>query len=135
MKGGGGMKKDEARYTLRFNPKHPRHKRTMEFLDSVGRHKASYLADIVCEHLDRHHYGSSYAVPLSDARQGMMLEQTSDELDYAKKEAVSPSVPISASKNSELSLLNEADIDSSQDTPIGDDVRQAILGGLSMFNG
>jgi len=44
-----GTKKDETRYTIKFNPANPRHKEAMRMLDeSGGRRKASLIADALC---------------------------------------------------------------------------------------
>jgi hypothetical protein len=48
------MKKDETRYTIRFNPSDPRHRKAMETLNIAGRRKATLIADAVCEYLSRY---------------------------------------------------------------------------------
>ena len=48
-------KKNENRYTIKFNPANPRHKEAMRILDDVGRRKASLIADALCMF---NHYGT-----------------------------------------------------------------------------
>ena len=44
-----GAKKDAIRYTIKFNPANPRHKKAMQILDESGeRRKASLIADALC---------------------------------------------------------------------------------------
>jgi len=39
------MKKDKARFTIKFCPTNPRHQEAMQILDGAGRRKASLIAD------------------------------------------------------------------------------------------
>jgi len=48
------MKKDQTRFTIRFNPADPRHQTAMSALELAGRRKATLIADAVCEYLLRH---------------------------------------------------------------------------------
>jgi hypothetical protein len=48
------MKKDETRFTIRFNPTDPRHKKTMEVLSAAGRRKSTLIADAICDYLMRY---------------------------------------------------------------------------------
>ena len=41
-------KKNEARFTIKFNPANPRHREAMRMLDEAGRCKASLIADALC---------------------------------------------------------------------------------------
>ena len=47
-------KKNENRFTIKFNPANPRHKEAMRILDEAGRRKASLIADALCMF---NHYG------------------------------------------------------------------------------
>jgi hypothetical protein len=42
------MKKDEARFTIKFNPANPRHKKAIQLLNEAGRRKAPVIADALC---------------------------------------------------------------------------------------
>lgn len=48
------MKKDEARFTIRFNPADPRHKIAMNTLHAAGRRKSTLIADALVSYLSRH---------------------------------------------------------------------------------
>jgi len=48
------MKKDEARYTIRFCSADPRHRTVMEALDAAGRRKAALIVDAIWEYLAQH---------------------------------------------------------------------------------
>jgi len=54
MMSSAGLKKDEVRFTIRFNPADPRHQKAMGALQSSGRRKATLIADAVCEYLERY---------------------------------------------------------------------------------
>ena len=47
------MKKDETRFTIRFNPSDPKQKKAMDVLEGAGRRKASLIADALCDYLAR----------------------------------------------------------------------------------
>ena len=97
------MKKDEARFTIRFNPADPRHRKAMEALTASGRRKASLIADAVCEYLARYEADENTVI-LPQAKQALSSES---------------SKAIHISEATELSP--------------NDDICQAVLGGLSMF--
>jgi hypothetical protein len=48
------MKKDETRFTIRFNMADPRQQRAMQALEASGRRKATLISDAVCEYLAQH---------------------------------------------------------------------------------
>ena len=105
------MKKDETRFTIRFNPIDPRHQAAMDALQASGRRKASLIADAVCEYLARHSGGAAFPYippPLA----AVPPLSTSYEAVEAPEKTVS-SV--------------------SDDTSFDDDMREAVLGGLSAF--
>ena len=58
-------KKDEARFTIKFNPLNPRHKEAMRVLNEAGRSKASLIADALCMFL---HCGSRACGDISNGR-------------------------------------------------------------------
>ena len=96
------MKKDETRFTVRFNPIDPRQKTAMDVLKSSGRRKASLIADALCEYLARH---------IGD---GAEHPHTAPLLSAA-------GVP-------ETTMPGALD-----DTPLDDEMREAVLGGLGAF--
>ena len=49
------MKKNEARFTIKFNTANPRHKEAIRMLNEAGRSKASLIADALCMYS---HYGA-----------------------------------------------------------------------------
>ena len=42
------VKKNEARFTIKFNPINPRHREAMRILNDAGRGKAALIADALC---------------------------------------------------------------------------------------
>ena len=48
-------KKDETRFTIKFNPSIPRHREAMRILNEAGRWKAALIADALCLYA---HYGA-----------------------------------------------------------------------------
>jgi hypothetical protein len=124
------MKKDETRFTIRFNPADPRHQKAVGVLIAAGRRKASLIADAVCEYAARHG-ADGVAVTLTQTTQEKMVEKISA--------IVTAPISHSAGKadNQDMGGVNtdknHAEADLAAETPIGDDMRQAILDGLSMF--
>ena len=105
------MKKDETRFTIRFNPIDPRHQAAMTALTSSGRRKASLIAEAVCEYMARHGGGAAF-----------------------------PYIPPPPSVTVPVHSINEA-ADAADTTMPGasdvasfdDDMLEAVLGGLSAF--
>ena len=56
------MKKDEMRFSIRFNPADPRHRKAALLLNMAGRRKAAIVADAIWE------YEMKYAVSASDTK-------------------------------------------------------------------
>ena len=50
-------KKDEARFTIRFNQENPRHSRAMQLLNNHGKGMACLIADALCMYI---HYGADF---------------------------------------------------------------------------
>lgn len=122
------MKKDETRYTIRFNPADPRHKIAMEALNTAGRRKATLIADAVYEYLARYS-GDGTPLHLTDSRQDMIYKP-----NYLQDKRL-PTEPASKSASQDIeTVLNEAAPVSSEDALINNNMRQTILGGLNMFN-
>ena len=121
-------KKDKTRFTIRFNSVDPRHQIAMEALDAAGRRKASFIADAVCEYLARY----------SGDRTTALLTNTGQAITYepvysSGKTTTTAPLPESILQNVEVTF-NEADTGFSEDDSINDNMRNAILGGLNMFN-
>ena len=54
-------KKNEARFTIKFNPANPRHREAMRVLNEAGRSKAALIADALCLYA---HYSTNTAADL-----------------------------------------------------------------------
>jgi len=50
-------KKDESRFTVRFNQENPRHNKAMQILNKHGKGMASLIADALCMYV---HYGADF---------------------------------------------------------------------------
>ena len=132
-------KKDETRFTIRFNPADPRHQKTMDALNTAGRRKANLIAEAICDYLARYSRGESL-VPLIQVNQaashetsyGLVQTMGRVGLINTQEEIEPPTEP--AIKTTET-VFNEAGIAYMGDTAYSDDMRQTILGGLNMFNG
>ena len=136
--GGGGVKKDKLRYTIRFCSADPKHQKTMDVLDALGRRKASFIADAVCEHLARH--GPDYADIMSKHTSYVPAyhNNPSPNQTYSdtNNEVVTCNGDDSAPHNETYlpHSPDNADVDESNPNHFDDDTRQAILDGLNMFN-
>jgi len=58
------MKKDETRFSIRFNLADPRHRKAKEILEASGRRKASFIADAVWEYVARYGENPAAIVPV-----------------------------------------------------------------------
>ena len=128
------MKKDETRFTIRFCPVDPRHRLAVEALNAAGRRKASLIAEAVCRYLAQHgdykdtaaHYdiflqsGSSAALAGAEAASVPVTGA-----DYSDE----PEVIISAGE-----IYDDGSGTYSEGLSVDAATRQAILGGLNMFN-
>ena len=54
-------KKNEARFTIKFNPANPRHREAIRILNEAGRGKATLIADALCMYT---HYGANMSADL-----------------------------------------------------------------------
>ena len=54
-------KKNEARFTIKFNPVNPRHREAMRILNEAGRGKAALIADALCMYA---HFGTNVSADL-----------------------------------------------------------------------
>ena len=63
-------KKNEARFTIKFNPINPRHREAMRLLNEAGRTKASLIADALCMY---DQYGANTSVELLKGGSGEIV--------------------------------------------------------------
>jgi len=48
------LKKDEFQFTIRFDKRFDEHKKVADFLNSVGRKKASIIAEAIIDYMEKH---------------------------------------------------------------------------------
>ena len=123
------MKKDETRFTVRFNPADPRHRTTMDILGLAGRRKATLIADAVCEYLARHRDVSAPGY----LPQNLHIPNAGPKHRKHEEDAA-----IVAKSTPDVEFIEKAgddirNVDSNEESPFDDDISQAILDGLSMF--
>ena len=124
------MKKDEARYTVRFNPADPRHQVVMAALDAAGRKKASFLADAAYYYLTQ--FGAdkdAAAFPHTSPYFYTMPENVSQHQPNISTVAHPPTSIAEPHTDESDSSPPEA----SEDVAYDEDMRKAVLGGLSAF--
>jgi len=132
------VKKDKTRYTIRFCSADPKHQKTMDILDLLGRRKASFIADAVCEHLARH--GSDYAGIMDNHVSFVSANHSNPTSNQAYNDTHNEVIACNADDKSlhngthlPHSPVNPS-VDESDPNYFDDDTRQAILDGLSMFD-
>ncbi|MCL1882710.1 MAG: hypothetical protein FWF81_03025 [Defluviitaleaceae bacterium] len=121
------MKKDETRFTIRFNPVDPRQNRTMNALEAAGRRKATLIADALCEYLDRRgesYEGFSLPIITTPAIASNPRKETPSRSSYSQ------TPEIIADDTVTDAVLDEDFNDSAFD----DEIDQAILDGLAAFD-
>ena len=114
------MKKDEARYTIRFCPADPRHRIVMDALDAAGRRKASLIVNAVWEYLAQ--YGEEATLKsATDYLERIISAKASQsrESNLIPEEAV-------------MSMATKSD-NASNKSLFDEDMLDVVLGGLSMF--
>jgi hypothetical protein len=124
--GGGRMKKDETRFTIRFNPVDPRQFRAMKVLEAAGRRKSTIIADAVCEYLERRgENDGAFALPIITAPVVATTHknETSQEVSFAP--IIEPIV-----KDGDENLT----VASVETTSFDDEIHNAILDGLAAFD-
>lgn len=125
------MKKDETRFTIRFNPVDPRHQRAIEALEKAGRRKASLIADAICEYLAQHgEYGAAdifSPAPFPPA--------TSILLHKPANQATANDSPVQISESlTDARIYAETSVNGSfEDANLDSDLHDAVLSGLSAF--
>jgi len=120
------MKKDNARFTIRFNPADPRHQRAMNVLESAGRRKASLIAEAVCEYLVRH--GGAEPVDTINYT-SPQVEELDNEFSREQK------TPRPATDHDYGNEANTDDIGANtlNDALFDDEMCKAVLCGLNIF--
>ena len=76
------VKKDEARFTIRFNQENPRHKEAIRILNRHGKGMASMIAEALCMYA---HYGANFTDDLvkiakEETNTGRLGEDTTSNL-------------------------------------------------------
>jgi hypothetical protein len=132
MFGGCGKKKDETRFTIRFNPADPRHQRAMDALKASGRRKAYLIADAICEYMALHG-GNDHLAALPHIKQTSLPERVLSSTSEVVAETKLSDSSIIQVVN--ISDVDGGDVDSAEGAPFDDDMRQTILGGLSLLMG
>jgi hypothetical protein len=125
------MKKDEARFTIRFNAADPRQQKAMNTLKAAGRRKASLISDAVNEYLIRHGYDAAAPIPppapaiatSSEPSIPHASNDADDEIGFTGHAFKSHSAAAQG---------EDAHIEVGHQTP-DDDICSAILDGLSAF--
>jgi len=93
-----GTKKDEARFTIKFNPVNPRHREAVRILNGAGRCKASLIADAICMYI---HYSAGTATDLlGNAKPVCSPTQVQREVVPAAKENP-PAIPVDAANHAD----------------------------------
>jgi len=138
------MKKDETRFTIRFNQIDPRHQRAMNALRAAGRRKASLIADAVCEYLARYEDGGAAVVmplapyqpfPHSDVTANATIAKNDS---YKQSQKALPGSLIhtrhEAKTDEDMPETDGENINASSDNqPFDNDMREAVLSGLNAF--
>jgi len=136
------MKKDEDRFTIRFNTVDPRQRITRDALDAAGRRKALLITDAICEYLARHGGdGAVVNIPLvpflpvvanGNSAVPVVIADTATVPNSSYMEE--GNTQISSDSFGDTSNAGTGDSDDTLDAPsIDNDMREAILGGLSAF--
>ena len=73
------IKKDEARFTIRFNQENPRHNKAMQILNQNGKGMASLIADALCMYI---HYGADFTGDLINVKQNTNPPQIHKNTDF-----------------------------------------------------
>ena len=136
------MKKDEDRFTIRFNTVDPRQRITRDTLDAAGRRKALLITDAICEYLARHGGdGAMVNIPLVPYLPVVANANSAVPVIVADTATVPNSsyieesnTQISSDSFGDTSNAGTGDSDDTLDAhSIDNDMREAILGGLSAF--
>ena len=125
------MKKDEDRFTIRFNTIDPRQKLTRDILAAIGRRKASFITDAVCDYLVRH--GGDGAIEFSSPVTAMPSLLPIPHAHTPGNNKASHNQAQELPKKVDATTEMEA-IEPLKDIPFDNDMREAVLDALGMFN-
>jgi len=146
MKGGVNLvKKDEARFTIRFCSVDPLHQITIDALNAAGRRKASLISNAVYWYLSQENLiltempvpatrlnnmtsTEEIAAPLKGS---MNIESENTKNKQSFNDASNNATTVNVLKPD---TRNGSDIDSTEESLLGKEDRLAILNGLSMFS-
>lgn len=131
------MKKDKDRFTIRFNAIDPRQKLTRDVLEAVGRRKASFITDVVCDYLARHEndglavYTSLTTTLFSLPDQSHTPGNTIAETRTLENDAPNHTPELTAEINADTATGINEPLD---EIPFDEDTCEAVFDALSMFN-
>ena len=91
-------KKDEAKFTIKFNLVNPRHREAVRILNEAGRGKAALIAEALYTYA---HHGAGKGVGLPSASSGGIKEELAPDLQDAETYEVSE-----VSESDDGTLLN-----------------------------
>lgn len=129
------MKKDDTRFTVRFNPTDPRHQSAMADLNASGRRKAALIAEALYYYRTLCN-GTANPLPTPGG--------ADTRINQLPSVAVHPQIPIVtpppvAEQRTEASIVLEndcaIDITHTDNTPHDADMRNSILDAMNAFNG
>ena len=130
------MKKDENRFTIRFNTVDPRQRITRDALEAAGRRKALLITDAICEYLARHGGdGAIVSIPIAPSSPQIALT-SSPAVTTSEIAQLQDAEAVENRKQSVVDILDSADDvqnDVSDNIITDDDMRETILGGLNAF--
>ena len=130
------MKKDENRFTIRFNSADPRQKSTRDVLSAAGRRKAALITDAVCEYITRHgEYGVVElfsSTPTSAALSAVPISPHIPTTENSDNDAFSQVLELVVSTEDAVNVETDI-INDSEDSELSDDLRNAVINGLSAF--
>jgi len=137
-----------TRFTIRFNPTDPFQKKAMNTLNALGRKKGEFISEAIFEYLAWKESKAVASTPSIAHHQSYVM---SNEVHHSYETKPTTEITETASLKPEDKALqeeavlisettsndgNEMDIEDDEfidDISFDDDIRQTILGGLSMF--
>jgi len=132
------VKKDENRFTIRFNTVDPRQKLTRDVLAAVGRRKASFLTDVVCDYLAR--YGGGSTADNSSLAAVLPSFPIPSHIQAPNNNTTELRIPKNEHPDYDPKLTADVEVvtgtlanDLIAESLFDDDTREAVLDALSMF--
>jgi len=137
-------KKDEGRFTIRLNSKTPKQRIVMDFMNTLGRQVAPFIAEAGYEYLVKYGYLEESTHDLNGSQKFIYNPNPAQtNVNQAHGVNIVPSLTKSISDNvDESNKLHLPDTthtedyisNPSNDESFDDEARQNILGSLNMFN-